>query len=52
MRKLTRIANVILTVNNSCVKYNLNEDDLGNGLRTILGSLEEFVPPITVITKL
>jgi hypothetical protein len=43
MRKLARIANVVVNVGKSCEKYNLNERDLPDGLRTILGSLQRSV---------
>ncbi len=48
MWKLTRIANIVVKVGKSCEKYNLNERDLPDGLRTILGSLQGFVNSMVV----
>ena len=50
MRKLARIANVVVSVGKSCEKYSLNERDLPDGLRTILGSLQRCVHPRTVLS--
>ena len=49
MRKLARIANIVVKVGNSCEKYNLNEQDLPDGLRSILGSLQRFVHSIAAL---
>jgi len=43
IRRLSRIANIIVNVGESCEKYNLDERDLPAGLRNILGSLRGFV---------
>jgi hypothetical protein len=49
MRKLARVANIVVKVGKSCEKYNLNEQDLPDGLRDILGSLQRFVHFIAVL---
>jgi hypothetical protein len=41
MRKLARVANVVVNVGKSCKKYSLNERDLPDDLRTILGFTSE-----------
>ena len=51
MRKLARIANVVVNVGKSCEKYNLNERDLPDGLRTILGSLQRSVHPMVALLR-
>ena len=43
MRKLARIANVVINVGKSCERYNLSEREIPDGLRTILNSLQRFV---------
>ena len=48
-RKVARIANIVVNVGKSCEKYGLNEEDLPDGLRTILGSLQRFVHPVAVL---
>jgi hypothetical protein len=50
MRKLARVANVVVNVGKSCKKYSLNERDLPDDLRTILGSLQRFVRPTAVLS--
>jgi hypothetical protein len=48
MRKLERVASIIVNVGEICGKYNLKEEDLPAGLLDILRSLRMFVsPPIT-----
>ena len=49
MHKLARIANVVVNVGKSCERYSLNERDLPDGLRSILGSLQRFVHPTAVL---
>ena len=51
MRKLARIANVVVNVGKSCETYKLNERDLPDGLRTILGSLQRFVHTIVALSR-
>lgn len=43
MRKLSRVANVIVNIGEICEKHNLYEEDLPSSLLTILGSLQMFV---------
>lgn len=43
MRKLDRIARIVVNVGKSCERYSLNKRDLPDGLHTILGSLQRFV---------
>ncbi|KAF8260417.1 hypothetical protein EI94DRAFT_1667989 [Lactarius quietus] len=51
MRKVARIANVVINVGKSCEKYNLNERDLPDGVRTILGSLQRELAGVEHILK-
>ena len=51
MRKLARIADVVVSVANSCQRYNLNEQDLPDGLRIIIGSLQRYVHSISVLFR-
>ena len=43
MRKLTRVASVIVNVGDMCGKHNLDEEDLPAGLLAILRSFKGFV---------
>ncbi|KAI0297526.1 hypothetical protein B0F90DRAFT_897521 [Multifurca ochricompacta] len=43
MRKLARVAGLVVNVGESCQKYDLKESDLPPGLRTILQSLQSYV---------
>ena len=43
MQKLTRLANIVINVGESCEEYGLNESDLPAGIQTILVSLKRFV---------
>ena len=43
IRKLARIASIIINVGEMCGKYNLNEGDIPASLLAILGSLQRFV---------
>ncbi|KAN0132701.1 P-loop containing nucleoside triphosphate hydrolase protein, partial [Lactarius tabidus] len=51
MRKLARIANVVVNVGKSCEKYSLNERDLPDGLRTILDSLQRELAGVEHVLK-
>jgi len=51
MRKLTRIANVVVKVGKSCEEHNLKEQDLPDGLRTILGSLQRELSGVEHVLK-
>ncbi|KAI0290394.1 hypothetical protein B0F90DRAFT_608080 [Multifurca ochricompacta] len=42
MRKLGRVAGLVVNVGESCQKYNLEENDLPPGLRSILWSLQKY----------
>jgi hypothetical protein len=44
MHKLARIAKIVVDL---CEKYNLSEEDLPTSLRSILDSLQRFVPSVT-----
>ena len=47
MDKLSRSANIIIGVGKLCQTHGLAEDDLPDGLRTILKSLYRYVWPIS-----
>ena len=51
MRKLARIASVVVNVGKSCERYNLNEGEIPDGLRTILGSLQRFVYYMVALSR-
>ena len=51
MRKLARIANVVINVGKSCERYNLSEREIPDGLRTILGSLQRFVHHMVALSR-
>jgi hypothetical protein len=46
MRKLDRVARIIVNVGEMCGKHNLKEEDLPAGLLDILRSLRLFVSPL------
>jgi hypothetical protein len=43
IRKLARIASIIINVGEMCGKHNLTEGDIPASLLAILGSLQRFV---------
>ena len=43
MRKLARIASIVINVSETCEKYSLNEEDLLTSLLALLDSLQRFV---------
>lgn len=43
MRKLARIASIVINVSEMCEKYSLNEEDLLTSLLALLDSLQRFV---------
>ena len=49
MRKLARVARVILNVCELCEMHNLSEEELPASLRTVLSSLQRFVSSVTSI---
>ncbi|KAI0295041.1 hypothetical protein B0F90DRAFT_1820769 [Multifurca ochricompacta] len=51
MRKLGRVAGLVVNVGESCQKYNLEENDLPPGLRSILRSLENDLSGIESLLK-
>jgi hypothetical protein len=46
MRKLARVARVVLNVCELCEKHKLNEEELPASLRAALVSLQRFVSPV------
>ena len=51
MQKLTRLANIVINVGESCEEYGLTESDLPAGIQTILVSLKRFVHFTTVFSS-
>ncbi|KAI0292683.1 P-loop containing nucleoside triphosphate hydrolase protein [Multifurca ochricompacta] len=51
MRKLGRVAGLVVNVGESCQKYNLEENDLPPGLRSILWSLQNELGGIESLLK-
>ncbi|KAI0294883.1 hypothetical protein B0F90DRAFT_1820882 [Multifurca ochricompacta] len=51
MRKLGRVAGLVVNVGESCQKYNLEENDLPPGLRSILRSLQNELGGIESLLK-
>ncbi|KAI0289687.1 P-loop containing nucleoside triphosphate hydrolase protein, partial [Multifurca ochricompacta] len=51
MRKLGRVASLVVNVGESCQKYNLEENDLPPGLRSILRSLQNELNGIESLLK-
>ncbi|KAI0291242.1 hypothetical protein B0F90DRAFT_1928941 [Multifurca ochricompacta] len=51
MRKLGRVAGLVVNVGESCQKYNLEENDLPPGLRSILQSLQNELGGIESLLK-
>ncbi len=49
MRKLARIARIIVNVGELCGDRDLSEKDLPASLRAILGSLQRFVSSVTIV---
>ena len=49
MRKLARVARVILNVCELCEKHDLSEEELPASLREALSSLQRFVSPVTIM---
>lgn len=48
MRKLARVASIVVNVGELCERHNLNEEDLPLVLRAILCSHLRFVPSLTM----
>ncbi len=49
MRKLARIARIIVNVGELCGDRDLSEKDLPASLQAILGSLQRFVSSVTIV---
>ena len=49
MRKLARVARVILNVCELCEKHDMSEEELPASLREVLSSLQRFVSPVTIM---
>jgi len=48
MRKLARVASIIVNVGEMCGKHSLKEEDLPASLLDILGSLQKFVSLVVI----
>jgi len=51
MRKLTRVASIIVNIGEMCRKHKLNKEDLPVSLLTILGSLQRELDGIECVVK-
>ena len=51
MDKLSRSANIVIGVGKLCQSRGLAEEDLPDGLRTILKSLHRYVWPLLVMFR-
>ena len=52
MEKLTDIASIVIDVGESCRTHGLVEEDLPDGVRKILKSLQRYVQPILIHVSL